>query len=75
VVAEWLGVALRVRVDRTLCLAAGIAHRRASTPAGGVLALKPAVSFHSLVVVEAVVGLEHRDQYLHFCPSFLNKHN
>jgi hypothetical protein len=62
VVAEGLAVALRVRIDRALVLAAGVAHRRASTPAGGIFALKPAVSFHPLVVVETVVGLERHDR-------------
>ena len=46
VVAEGLAVVFRVGFDRPLRLAAGIAHGRASTPAGGILALQRAVSFH-----------------------------
>jgi hypothetical protein len=61
VVAEGIAVILGVCFNRSLGLTAGVAHGRASTPAGGILALKPAVSFHPLVVVETVVGLERHD--------------
>jgi hypothetical protein len=56
-----------VRFDRALCLPAGAAHGRASTPSGGILALKPAVAFHALAVVETVVSLERHDRNLHLC--------
>ena len=59
-VAEGRGLALAVRFDRPFSLAARVAHNRASTLAGGILALQPAVSFHPLVVVEAVVGFQDR---------------
>jgi hypothetical protein len=53
-VTEGLAVVFGVGVDRPVGLPAGVAHRRASTPSGGILALQPAVSFRALVVTELV---------------------
>jgi hypothetical protein len=70
VVAEGLAVVLAVRFDRTLGLPAGVAPYRASTPAGGILTLKPAESFHPLIVVETVVDFERHDRFT-CLPSFV----